>query len=364
MKLPKTPRRPRPAVRYRPPRGAPDPADRRVGKVLPDPVGWFWLAFSPELPRGAVLTRQLAGREVVLYRTHGGTLRAVGPYCPHLGAHLGAVGRIEGENLVCGFHSFAYGPGGSCVRTAYGEPPPQARLVLLHAEEVSGAVYVWHGPAGQEPSWHMPALPTDSGMAAFRYTAAELAGHPQEVFENLADYAHLSEVHGFFNLEAVTPLTFDGITARAAYRVDRRLPLVGTRSMQYTIQVNGLGRLDTIVDVPQLGFRTLLCVHPTVTSPGRMRLGVSVTASTKTPDALPRPVGRLVARVLSQAAARVSVPVVMGDFRPDFAVWNHKTYLEHPRLNAGDGPVMAYRRWANQFYPDASGKTEREDRDA
>jgi 3-ketosteroid 9alpha-monooxygenase subunit A len=38
-------------------------------------------------------------------------------------------------------------------------------------------------------------------------------------------------------------------------------------------------------------------------------------------------------------------------FAQDIAIWTHKQWRERPMLCAGDGPVMALRRWYAQFYP-------------
>ncbi|MCZ0983416.1 Rieske (2Fe-2S) protein [Streptomyces diastatochromogenes] len=77
----------------------PSPADAHE-PVLPYPDGWFSVAFSSEVVRGALLTRPLQGEDVVLYRLRDGEVRAVRPYCPHLGAHLG-LGALEGDELLC-----------------------------------------------------------------------------------------------------------------------------------------------------------------------------------------------------------------------------------------------------------------------
>lgn len=34
----------------------------------------------------------------------------------------------------------------------------------------------------------------------------------------------------------------------------------------------------------------------------------------------------------------------------DLEIWEHKAYLTRPALAVGDGPIMAFRRWAEQFY--------------
>ncbi|WKK24005.1 Rieske 2Fe-2S domain-containing protein [Streptomyces olivoreticuli] len=75
------------------------------------------MGFAGDFKPGTVTTSAFMDGEIVIYRTRRGTLRVTRPYCPHLGAHLGAGGRIEGELLVCPFHHFAYAPDGTCQRT-------------------------------------------------------------------------------------------------------------------------------------------------------------------------------------------------------------------------------------------------------
>ncbi|CAD5991328.1 Phenylpropionate dioxygenase and related ring-hydroxylating dioxygenases, large terminal subunit [Streptomyces sp. KY70] len=138
----------------------PTPADAAGAPALPYPSGWAALAFSDELRPGSVLTRPLAGSDVVLYRLGSGSLRAVRPYCPHLGAHLG-LAKVDGDDLVCPFHAFAFGPDGACVRTGYGTPPPRSTLTRLPVHEANGAVFVWRHYDGREPDWEIPPLARD-----------------------------------------------------------------------------------------------------------------------------------------------------------------------------------------------------------
>ena len=36
----------------------------------------------------------------------------------------------------------------------------------------------------------------------------------------------------------------------------------------------------------------------------------------------------------------------------DTQIWEHKRYLDRPALADTDGPFLAFRRWAAQFYAD------------
>src|SRR5262245_40387499 len=77
-------------------------------EMLGLPAGWFVAALSADLGRGRTLVAPFMSEELVLYRTASGKARAVAPYCPHLGAHLGHCGTVEGETLRCDFHGFCF----------------------------------------------------------------------------------------------------------------------------------------------------------------------------------------------------------------------------------------------------------------
>ena len=40
-------------------------------------------------------------------------------YCPHLGAHLGHGGRVEGGAVRCPFHAWLWGGDGRCLEVPY-----------------------------------------------------------------------------------------------------------------------------------------------------------------------------------------------------------------------------------------------------
>jgi hypothetical protein len=44
------------------------------------------------------------------------------------------------------------------------------------------------------------------------------------------------------------------------------------------------------------------------------------------------------------------------NFQQDIAVWENKIFLPKPLLVKGDGPIMAMRRWYQQFYPPGMAK--------
>lgn len=325
------------------------PADSLRASSLPYPNGWFCLAFSSEVRPGTVTTRPLAGAEVVLYRTSKGVLRAVRPQCPHLGAHLGVGGSVEGEDIVCPFHRFAFDPAGVCVRTAYDQPPPKASLTQYPVCEANGSVYVWRHALGLPPQWEVPAFPMDDRQP-FSHNTFDIAGHPQDVMENAFDWGHLPALHGLTGLDIggnpVAGEQTSTVTATA------RGTMVRGFNQSYTLTVIGLASIAARTVLPA-GLGTMyVMLHATPTGPGRIQLRFGTKLELGDIPRVPGAVGRRVtvpaARLLSSVLQRVGSL----DTGADLLMWHHQEHVEHPKLAKGDGPIGRYRQWAQQFYTD------------
>ncbi|WP_411095338.1 Rieske 2Fe-2S domain-containing protein [Streptomyces sp. 021-3] len=327
----------------------PTPADVAGQAALPYPDGWAAVAFSEELTREKVLTRPLAGEDVVLYRLGTGALRAVKPYCPHLGAHLG-LGKVDGEDLVCPFHLFAFGPDGACVRTGYETAPPRSPLGQYPVCEVNGAVFVWRHHDGRAPDWTVPEWHV-VGHRPARSGVWEMAGHAQEVIENSVDLGHFATLHGWRRAETGGPVRYDGAEFRLSMRAHESAPVLGEFTVDVHVEGYGLAALHVDVHTPRVGLRMCTTVLPTAIGPNRMQLRqlnrLTFDEPTRLPDPLARAVSRAATRVLDRAVFKASCAFTAADF----PVWHHKQYVQPPRLAHGDGPIGPFRRWARRFYP-------------
>jgi nitrite reductase/ring-hydroxylating ferredoxin subunit len=319
--------------------------------LLPrDPAGWYLLAPSEELRRGAVTSRRFMGDEIIVYRTGDGEPRASSAFCPHLGAHLGHSGRVVGEELRCAFHGFCFDGQGACVKTPYGtRPPPKARLRAIPVREKHGVVLGWHDPLGRAPTWEVADLDT-RGWSPLRWHHFRLRGHPQETTENSVDVGHLSELHGYHDVEVLSAPVADGPHLHARYAITRLVgirPLAVPLQAEFEVHAHGLGYSLVDVRVPRyrLHDRQLVCATPAGEGEIDLRIALSVEEpAVRTPL---RPIVRSVADLI----ARFMLRLYVADVSRDVAVWRHKRYLGAPALAAGDGPVGLYRKWAAQFYP-------------
>lgn len=330
--------------------------------LLPFPNGWFPVGFSAELKKGTVLRKRLAGEDVVIYRTRSGLLRAVRPYCPHLGAHLGVGGTIENENLVCPYHRFAFDPAGTCVATGYGTPPPKTSLRLRESHETDGVIWVWRHAENASPDWAIPSG-TSSGYSAPYPSVHKFGTYPQEFVENLFDLGHLASLHGYGDHQMIEPLEFAGHRYHFVLEVERPFPLAGATTMRWDVDGYGLGFITARIVVPRYRLRMLAEMLILPTDAGKLR--VTFVSRLKHPElrwiASPRLRAALRAGI-EQAFLQLARPVsawTSQEFNQDRPIWQTKTYLEHPRLAKGDGPITAYRRWASQLYshPDAAPVT-------
>ncbi|MGX1773729.1 Rieske 2Fe-2S domain-containing protein [Nocardia brasiliensis] len=335
---------------------------------LPYPNGWFSVGRSVDIPAGKVVRQQFMGQDVVVYRTRSGLVRVTQPYCPHLGAHLGIRSRVDGENLVCPFHGFTFDPSGTCVKTGTGDPPPKIGLTLLPTCEVNGIVLAWWHSDGAAPDWEVRPVDT-SGFPPPRSYTCILHDHPQDIMENSFDLAHLPVVHGL-TFEHDDPPTFDDTTIRYTVRTKADKSAEGKYAavpaeirsslgskigpfaqlpMRSEIAVSGLGWVWVKGLFPLLGMEYIGWVLPTPLDPTHLSMRILLSARTGAGrDAHKHvpPWHFLASRLMTQ----VTHAALVHDLKKDFPMWQNKIYAERPRLVKGDGPIMAYRRWARQFY--------------
>jgi nitrite reductase/ring-hydroxylating ferredoxin subunit len=317
------------------------------------PNGWYAVAASDEIPRGKAVARRYFDRELVIYRTASGAVRVADAFCPHLGAHLGRVGRIEGERLRCGVHGLEYDLGGACVSIPSGAPPPRrAQLRCWDVREQNGWILAWFDPSGATARWELPPL-DDAGWNRPRWRLYPIATTPQETTENSVDFAHFTQLHGFVDGSIARPIAIEGAFLSTAYRAHRPLGVPGLPKYKlpvcYDVKVWGLGYSQVDVSVPRLGLDARVWVLPVPIDENHIELRLA----TSTKNTIPL-IGRLTRRIVHR--------IVCAEVDEDLDVWNYKAYLEKPALMKSDGPIGEYRRWARQFYPEPRAEARDESR--
>ena len=169
---------------------------------FPVPNGWFIVARADELAAGAVMPLYCFGRDLVLFRTASGAPRVMDAHCPHLGAHLGVGGRVNGETIQCPFHGWRFeGASGACVEVPYDAIdfiPKRAHTRSYPTIERNQMIWAWHHLEGGEPFYDVPVVPEfdDPDWLPMDVREFAVASCCQEMAENNYDTVHFKYVHG------------------------------------------------------------------------------------------------------------------------------------------------------------------------
>ncbi len=316
--------------------------------MTPYPDGWFRVAFSGDVARGDVRPLRYFGRDLVLFRTADGGARVLDAHCPHLGAHLGHGGRVDGCAIRCPFHGWLIDGEGRCIDVPHARKiPPHAEIRAWPVREVNGMIMVYHHSGGEKPAWDFPELPEFASRAWLPFRTAKrwrIRTHIQDVGENGIDTAHMPYVHRK-QTQAIRSerLETDGpvLVHRMAHQY-RLFPLVrwlgGEVGGPLEITYYGLGCAVNRAQVDaklQLAYLFIFTITPI----DDLHVEVVGTYSMKK---IAHPLGSWLlsrkARTEGRRTIDEDMPIFENNHRPD------------PALSEHDGPVMQYRRWARQFY--------------
>lgn len=305
------------------------------------PYGWFLAAQSSEVEAGAVRSFRYFDEELVIYRGRDGAAHAVEAHCPHLGAHVGEGGCVVEDTLRCPFHGWRFGPDGQCVEVPYSERLPNVGMRAWPLVEKGGFLFLWHDPDGNAPDWTVPDL-EEEGWTDRRCVDFTMRSHPQELMENTADIAHFGCLHGARNHRYLRKWQARGPFADTKIGFSASGAAIGAPANFVDLEINfalhGLGYLviDSHVLDADLHGRVRVCATPVDADHVRVFFVSNVR---KMADSA---FTGMVDELFFQAAK--------ADFEQDVRVWSHKVYRPRPVVVPGDGPILAYRQWANQFY--------------
>jgi 3-ketosteroid 9alpha-monooxygenase subunit A len=309
---------------------------KRTYPFPPYPNGWFVLGYADEVAPGQVTPLSYFGRELVMFRGADGKLSVLDAFCPHLGAHLGYGGKVEGDSIVCPFHAWRFDGCGGCVSVPYAKKiPPKAKIGAWQVREVNGLILVWHHGEGAPPSWEVPSLPEvgSEGWTPYERRKWKIRTRNQEMAENAVDSAHFHFLHGTSNMpqsraEAVGPV----------------LKVFSTTGMS-----TPRGGVDGSVESTSYGFgystvrftgivETLLVSGMVPVDDEHVEVRFSFTLK-KLPD-----------KDVTKSVGKAFIHEVSRQLEQDIPIWEHKTYFDRPVLCDGDGPIGLFRKWARQFY--------------
>lgn len=305
------------------------------------PLGWFQVAYSDELAVGDVKPLKYFGKDLVLFRTESGEAAVLDAFCPHLGAHLGYGGRVDGENVVCPFHGWEYDCTGACTKVPYGTRQPKAaRIRPWDVVERNGLIMVWHHPEGAEPMWEIPVVEEVGSEDWTEYTVRrwKIRTRNQEMAENTVDQQHFHYVHGAKNHPEAVART-EGHILYSTLNPEMDTPM-GPVEGKVEVEAYGFGFTITRF----LGLAETLLVN-SVTPIDEEYVDARFSFMVKKTG------GADVTRGIGLAF----IQEIQRQVEQDTPIWENKAYVKPPILSDEDGPIMRYRRWASQFYVNPKG---------
>lgn len=335
-----------------------DTLPRNPDGSLRYPRGWFIIGTSAEFTAEAPQPMRYFEKDLVGYRgANDGRVHVMDAHCPHLGAHLGYGGTVEGDSIRCPFHAWRFNAEGRCEEIPYAKRiPERACLNTWSTHESHGWVFLWHDPDGGTPDYAIPLL-EDFGHTDWTPWISrrlELKTHPREIIENVADKAHFVFVHGFKEIlefsneydghlatQRMRGLTeFDSITETVAtyygpaYQITWMDSIFKSRLLNANTPIDG----NTL----HLWFGVMLKREP-ITPETQMLLQMLFAQQDMA-------LGTEISDEHLATVQQVYVDATRQGFDEDVAIWEHKLYRTDPVLCDGDGPLAKLRRWYSQFY--------------
>jgi len=304
---------------------------------FPIPFGWFQVAFPDDVAPGEVTALTYWDRELVLWRDEAGGFHLQDAYCPHLGAHLGVGGTVQGGELQCPFHGWKYDGTGACTNIPYSDRTnKKARLRTYPTVVRNGFVLAWYHPHDEPPGWEIPVIPEigDDAWSDFYTSSYIIHTVPQEMSENGVDPAHFRYVHGTETVAEMESYDTDGpcsvMLSKQSYVTPR-----GTTWGRIDVYNHGPGFAKVwfsgIVDAINIATTTPIDRDKT-----QVRFNFIVR---KFDDAK-----------LTSTVADAFVKEINKQVNEDRPIWEHKTFVPTPALADTDGPIMQFRKWYSQFY--------------
>lgn len=317
------------------------------------PTGWFMIGWSADFPAGTSRPLEYLGHHLVAYRTDEGALHVLDAHCPHLGAHLGHGGKVNGDCIECPYHGWGYGPDGINRYIPYEDRPNVSkRLRAWPVDERHECVFVWHDPQGGPPRWELPDLWTfgpalGSSPDAYYRAYPEMSVrydrepvHPQITLENAPDSVHFKYVHR----ATVDPVLLHWEAEGPFYRSISGWPRPtpddpGAMAMKIHGLSCGVGGSYAAFE-GSVHYRLVFFTTPIDDTCSDMFYSIW----------WPRDAGDDAAVAPDHYRERAAKEFLQ-TLWDDLEIWRYQIYVEQPALAQQDArPYGALRKWARQFY--------------
>ncbi|UPK38247.1 aromatic ring-hydroxylating dioxygenase subunit alpha [Bradyrhizobium sp. 186] len=156
---------------------------------------WYAACWDAEATRN-LLSRTICGKKIVLYRRLDGHPVALDDACWHRLVPL-SQGKLDGDNVICGYHGLVFEPGGRCIHMPSQEMINPSACVRSYPVVVRHRlVWIWTGDPALADASKVPDLhwQDDSNWVGDIETL-RLPCNYRLVLDNLMDLTHETFVH-------------------------------------------------------------------------------------------------------------------------------------------------------------------------
>ncbi len=335
---------------------------------------WFSPLRSSDVVAGKITNFTFMGHELIAFRDPAGKVVVLDAVCPHFGAHRGHGGRVEDGCVRCPFHGLHFDRNGQCVKGDFVPDPRSLRHVKSTpwtAIEAAASIFIWHGRDRTRPDRPLPIAEPgffDGWSEPVTNAGRRLA--PTNVFfptENIIDIQHFYAVH-YWELHGIDRQPAEDETgafsavmhmtwvagAQSPSPLIRKLGASYRSKFEFHIAILGPGVAvaRSVLTPEQGGIEIMSIILITPVNPTDCHIRV-VTSVKRAP--LDGRFSRIARRVLGRGPedllARIFLAIATKDFDGDEMIWTHRTFLSNPKPLAEDGPIVAYRKWCEKFWP-------------
>jgi 3-ketosteroid 9alpha-monooxygenase subunit A len=315
------------------------------------PRGWFMIATAEDVTNKPESVR-FFGRDMVLYRGKSGRVVLLDAYCPHMKVNIARNStsyivrdgeQMEGDSIRCPGHGWRFTPEGKCDDIPYStRGVPKSACIKSHkVVEKAGCIWMWHDMEDGAPDYDLPAFAEwdmeAEGWVRWRLDhLGTLPIHPQEIVDNMADFAHFVPVHGSQDIVYFENEFRDHVIMQR-FGAGHRTLVDGTSLLETDTWYTGPGILLSKME-GQHPSVIMICNTPVEDGEVRVWYALAVKVAKAQPtDA-------------EVSMARSYQDVALEAFAQDFELWKFKepaiTIMQVP----DDGPFHKERIWYRQFY--------------
>ncbi|MBW2942183.1 Rieske 2Fe-2S domain-containing protein [Zhongshania aquimaris] len=301
------------------------------------PKGWYCVADSKEVKVEKLLPVSWLGRDYVVFRDTQGLAKVADAYCPHLGAHLASHdGCIKEGRVICPFHHWGFDTStGKCTDIPYAKVIPPVSLTFYEVREVNEQIVIWYHPEGLAPDRepYQSDLLKEREWVLFDSRSWTSSAPFCDILENLFDTAHILMLHHAHETPKLGNIEELDYGLKVDYIMDPDKSDQPMKSL--TCHISGI---------------TLLVQHYEFV--GTEALFVFSFTPIDHEYFVQRTHLYLLNNVSPEVMENIGKEFVdrfVMEVDQDMEVLNFKKHLTKPRLCDGDGPILRFRRYSNQF---------------